>query len=103
MIRTSVCLVVTPRPDYEPRRDPHPGRERGYAGEWGSMRLILTARLHLSMGCAFYLRAVPNLANDAHARPDRSGLAIARRCRYFWDTVPMLARGRKNLTVPRLI
>ncbi|WP_284449001.1 hypothetical protein [Pseudoxanthomonas mexicana] len=24
--------------------------------------------------------------------PDRPGLYVARRCRYFWDTVPMLAR-----------
>ena len=29
--------------------------------------------------------------------PDRPGLMIARRCRYFWDTVPMLARDPKHI------
>ncbi len=34
----------------------------------------------------------------AHAgSTDRPGLAIARRCRYFWDTVPMLARDVKRI------
>lgn len=29
--------------------------------------------------------------------PDRPGLYVARRCRYFWDTVPMLARDAKRI------
>lgn len=29
--------------------------------------------------------------------PDRPGLLIARRCRYFWDTVPMLARDPRRI------
>ncbi|GAB3751272.1 hypothetical protein [Lysobacter olei] len=34
----------------------------------------------------------------AHARsPDRPGLCVARRCRYFWDRVPMLARDPKHI------
>lgn len=34
----------------------------------------------------------------AHAgSPDRPGLYVARRCRYFWDTVPMLARDPKRI------
>ena len=34
----------------------------------------------------------------SHAgKPDRPGLYIARRCRYFWDTVPMLARDAKRI------
>ena len=34
----------------------------------------------------------------SHAgKPDRPGLYIARRCRYFWDTVPMLARDAKRV------
>lgn len=32
----------------------------------------------------------------SHAgKPDRPGLYIARRCRYFWGTVPVLARDAK--------
>lgn len=30
-------------------------------------------------------------------KPDRPGLYIARRCRYLWDTVPMLARDAKRI------
>lgn len=34
----------------------------------------------------------------SHAgKPDRPGRYIARRCRYFWGTVPVLARDAKRI------
>ena len=35
--------------------------------------------------------------NLHHPRFNRPGLVIARHCRYFWNTVPMLARDPKRI------
>lgn len=74
-----------------------------------SAAATLLARLPMSSAYKASISSLPGKADRvsgwnrmrrllSHAgKPDRPGLYIARRCRYFWDTVPMLARDAKRI------